>query len=52
MHNAASAWNAGFIRPACNRRALLPDKSGVPMAVSRGTPQHLHFKTWLPLRFG
>jgi hypothetical protein len=34
MHDAASARNAGFIRQVCNRRGLLPDKSGVPMAVS------------------
>jgi hypothetical protein len=34
MHDAASAWNAGFIRQVCNRRVLLPDKSGVPV-VSR-----------------
>jgi hypothetical protein len=30
MHDAASEWNAGFIRQVCNRRVLLPDKSGVP----------------------
>jgi hypothetical protein len=35
MHDAASAWNAGFIRQVCNRRVLLPDKSGVPVVVSR-----------------
>ena len=34
MYDAVSAWNAGFIRQACNRRVLLPDKSGVPMRVS------------------
>jgi two-component system phosphate regulon response regulator PhoB len=28
------AWNAGFIRPVCNRRVLLPDKSGVPVLSS------------------
>jgi hypothetical protein len=31
MHDAASAWNAGFIRQGCNRRVLLPDKSGGPV---------------------
>ena len=35
LHDAASAWNAGFIRQVCNRRVLLPDKSGVPVVVSR-----------------
>src|ERR1035441_2830945 len=35
MHDAASSWNGGFIRQVCNRRVLLPDKSGVPVAVSR-----------------
>jgi hypothetical protein len=35
MHDAASAWNAGFIRQVCNRHVLLPDKSGVPVVVSR-----------------
>jgi hypothetical protein len=35
MHDAASAWNAGFIRQVCNRRVLLPDKSGVPVGVSK-----------------
>jgi len=35
MHDAASAWNAGFIRQVCNRRVLLPDKSGVPLTVLR-----------------
>jgi hypothetical protein len=34
MRNSTSVWNAGFIRQVCNRRWLLPDKSGVPMAVS------------------
>jgi hypothetical protein len=34
MHYATSAWNAGFIRQVCNRRVLLPDKSGVPVGVS------------------
>jgi hypothetical protein len=29
--------NAGFIRQMCNRRVLLPDKSGVPMVVPRYT---------------
>jgi hypothetical protein len=38
MHDVASAWNAGFIRQVCNRRVLLPDKSGVPMVVSRCAP--------------
>ena len=28
-------WNAGFIRQVYNRRVLLPDKSGVPVVVSR-----------------
>jgi len=36
MHDAASAWNAGFIRQMCNRRVLLPDESGVLMVVSEG----------------
>jgi hypothetical protein len=31
MHDAASAWNAGFIRQMSNRCVLLPDKSGVPV---------------------
>jgi hypothetical protein len=31
MHDAAFAWDAGFIRQVCNRRVLLPDKSGVPV---------------------
>jgi hypothetical protein len=31
MRDAASARNAGFIRQVCNRRVLLPDKSGVPV---------------------
>jgi hypothetical protein len=35
MHDVASAWTAGFIRQVCNRRVLLPDKSGVPVVVSR-----------------
>jgi hypothetical protein len=35
MHDAASVWNAGFIRQVCHRRGLLPDKSGVPVVVSR-----------------
>jgi hypothetical protein len=35
MHDTASTWNAGFIRQVCNRRVLLPDKSGVPAVVSR-----------------
>jgi hypothetical protein len=38
MHDAASAWNAGFIRQVCNRRVLLPDKSGVPVVVSGFAP--------------
>ena len=38
MHDAASAWNAGFIRQVCNRRVLLPDKSGVPAVGSRDAP--------------
>jgi hypothetical protein len=38
MHDAASARNAGFIRQVCNRRVLLPDKSGVPVVVSRCAP--------------
>jgi hypothetical protein len=38
MHDAASAGNAGFIREVCNRRVLLPDKSGVPVVVSGGPP--------------
>jgi hypothetical protein len=33
MNDAASAWNAGFIRQVCNWRVLLPDKSGVPAVV-------------------
>jgi putative protease len=35
MHDAASEWNAGFVRQVCNRRVLLPDKSGVPVVMSR-----------------
>jgi len=27
--------NAGFIRQLCNRCVLLPDKSGVPMVMSK-----------------
>jgi len=38
MHDAASAWNAGFIRQVCHRRVLLPDKSGVPAVVSGAPP--------------
>jgi hypothetical protein len=49
MHDAASAWNAGFIRQVCNRRVLLPDKSGVPVMVSSCTRRsftgHVHLYT-------
>ena len=45
MYDAASAWNAGFIRQVCNRRVLLPDKSGVPVVVSRcARPGRVHLK--------
>ena len=45
MYDAASAWNAGFIRQVCNRRVLLPDKSGVPVVVSRcARPGRAHLK--------
>ena len=40
MRDAASARNAGFIRQVCNRRGLLPDKSGVPVMVSNCAPLH------------
>src|SRR5436309_284007 len=32
-------WNAGFIRQGFGPRSLLPDKSGVPVVVSRCTLQ-------------
>jgi hypothetical protein len=41
IHDAASAWNAGFIRQVCNRRGLLPDKSGVPVVVSMCARQRM-----------
>jgi hypothetical protein len=45
MHDAAFAWDAGFIRQVCNRRVLLPDKSGVPVVVSRcARPGRAHLK--------
>jgi hypothetical protein len=40
MHDAAFAWNAGFIRQVCNRRVLLPDESGVPVVMSRCALDH------------
>ena len=33
--------NAGFIRQVCNRRVLLPDKSGVPVVVSMCARQRM-----------
>jgi len=34
-------WNAAFMRQIWARRRLLPDESGVPVAVARCTPSKM-----------
>jgi hypothetical protein len=56
MHDAASVWNAGFIRQGCNRRVLLPDKSGVPVVGHKVYPsmplRNLLFQKLVPFWAG